>query len=255
MTAIRDYFYVKRRERTPYILIILWVSAMIALPIMRWVYGETIMPTAVTIALVLQLIAVCAVLINTWSMTRTLMVVGVIVVGTWIAEYVGSSTGFPFGSYYYTDLLQPQIGHVPIIVPIAWFMMLPSSWAIAESIVGRNRPIVYIVIGTLAMTAWDLFLDPQMVAWGFWVWEGGGAYFGIPLVNYAGWLLTAGVLTVVLRPYRWELPVRPLITIYAVVWFLQTVGLAVFWGQVGPALFGSLAMGYLLFRAIKAQST
>ena len=43
------------------------------------------------------------------------------------------------------------------------------------------------------MTAWDLAMDPMMVAGGHWVWEQPGAYFGIPLQNYWGWWLTTFV--------------------------------------------------------------
>ena len=40
------------------------------------------------------------------------------------------------------------------------------------------------------MTAWDVIMDPIMVAGGNWVWDVKGAYFGIPLQNYWGWWLT-----------------------------------------------------------------
>jgi lycopene beta-cyclase len=107
-----------------------------------------------------------------------------------------------------------------------------------------------VAASSAAITAWDLFLDPQMVNWGFWEWELDGAYFGIPLSNYAGWLLTGAVVTLMVRPWRFALPLEPLLVVYAVVWFLQTVGLAVFWGQPGPALVGSLVMGGMLYRAV-----
>jgi uncharacterized membrane protein len=46
-------------------------------------------------------------------------------------------------------------------------------------------------VGGLAMTAWDLVMDPVMVASGHWVWDGlNGAYHGIPLQNFWGWWLT-----------------------------------------------------------------
>ena len=43
------------------------------------------------------------------------------------------------------------------------------------------------------MTAWDLVMDPMMVAGGHWVWEVEGAYFGVPLQNFWGWWLTTFV--------------------------------------------------------------
>lgn len=47
-----------------------------------------------------------------------------------------------------------------------------------------------------------------MVAWGYWVWENPGLYFGIPLVSFAGWLLALALLTWVARLLR--PPVTPL---------------------------------------------
>jgi putative membrane protein len=44
------------------------------------------------------------------------------------------------------------------------------------------------------MTAWDLVMDPLMVAANHWVWEIDGAYFGVPLQNFLGWFLTALVI-------------------------------------------------------------
>jgi len=46
------------------------------------------------------------------------------------------------------------------------------------------------LVAAMVMTAWDTVMDPGMAAAGNWVWERGGAYFGVPLRNYAGWLLT-----------------------------------------------------------------
>ena len=44
----------------------------------------------------------------------------------WTAEAIGSKTGFPFGAYHYTDRLQPQLLGVPLLIPLAWLMMLPA---------------------------------------------------------------------------------------------------------------------------------
>jgi putative membrane protein len=54
--------------------------------------------------------------------------------------------------------------------------------------------IVVAVIASMVMTAWDTVMDPEMAAAGNWVWETGGPYFGVPLRNYFGWLLTTVVV-------------------------------------------------------------
>jgi uncharacterized membrane protein len=62
-----------------------------------------------------------------------------------------------------------------------------------------RRPWATVLVGAAALTAWDLFLDPQMVEEGYWTWPGGGPYRDIPLSNYAGWFATAAVVMVLLR--------------------------------------------------------
>ena len=47
------------------------------------------------------------------------------------------------------------------------------------------------------MTAWDLSLDPLMVASGHWVWDVKGVYFGVPLQNFWGWWLTAFIVFII----------------------------------------------------------
>lgn len=237
-----------RTSWAQYSLFAIWILAMIALPIMKWNFGVTIIPGAVTLALMAQFLAVLAALLNHIGPSRTLQSFVIVAAATWGIEFIGSSTGFPFGVYSYTNALQPQIGHVPLLIPMAWFMMLPAAWAIASMLAGKNR-LLYVLISAGAITAWDLFLDPQMVEWSFWTWARDGGYFGIPWSNYAGWLLTGVVVTLLVRPYRFELPVGKLLLIYGIVWFLQTFGQAFFWGQPGPAAVGGIVMGTFLLAA------
>ncbi len=114
-------------------------------------------------------------------------------------ECIGVATGKVYGPYHYTGLLGPKfLGLVPLIIPAAWFMMTYPSFVIATRLVPAQwhkalRLVGIAAIGALAMTAWDLVMDPLMVAGGYWVWETKGAYFGVPLQNYWGWWLTTFV--------------------------------------------------------------
>ena len=170
---------------------------------------------------------------------------------TWGAEFIGHNTGLPFGEYSYTSSLQPQIAGVPLLIPVAWFMLLPSSWVMAQLIVGeRNsvfKHIAFILVSALALTVWDLFLDPQMVAWGFWEWANPSGYFGIPYINYFGWFLVSALVTFVVRPPK--LDTFPFALIYGIVWFLQMIGQGVIWQQIGPAIVGTIAMGSIMLVA------
>jgi putative membrane protein len=169
-------------DRSVVLLIIAWVLAMISLPILRWGLGESALPIGISVGVLLQLMLVLAILLWTWGGRRTALVVAVIVVCAWLVEYIGHTTGFPFGGYAYTERLQPQVGGVPLLIPLAWLMMLPPSWAVAGRRAGRAAQgrLAFVIVSALAFTAWDLFLDPQMVGWNLWVWTPPSSYFGIP---------------------------------------------------------------------------
>jgi putative membrane protein len=106
------------------------------------------------------------------------------------AEWIGVRSGVPFGEYAYTALLRPQPGGVPVIVAVAWGGMGLAAHAVATAIVpdgGLKRCLA----GALALTAWDLFLDPQMLRLGLWRWADEGPYRGVPISNFAGWLVVS----------------------------------------------------------------
>jgi|GEM_PF-1497531 len=140
-------------------------------------------------------------------------------------EYLGSAYGFVFGRYSYTNRLGPlAFGQVPVLIPVAWFMMLYPAWAVgglfASALQLREksgqwvrRPVgdtatgardyhaatvlaglARVCVAALAMTAWDLSLDPRMTADGAWVWHTAGPYFGIPLTNFVGWFVTSALI-------------------------------------------------------------
>jgi putative membrane protein len=111
-------------------------------------------------------------------------------------EEIGVRTGLIYGPYHYSDMLGSKLGHVPILIPLAWFMMIYPSWMLARALLSgiERRGAAGLAGGALVaamvMTAWDTVMDPGMSAAGNWIWEEGGAYFGVPLQNYFGWLLT-----------------------------------------------------------------
>ena len=128
------------------------------------------------------------------ALTLLVLVIGV----SLLFESVGVATGWVYGPYHYTTKLGPKfLGLVPYLIPLTWFMMSYPSFVIADRLVapaGRGRRgwrlLAVAAVGGLVMTAWDLIMDPIMVAGGHWVWDTDGAYFGIPLQNFWGWWLT-----------------------------------------------------------------
>jgi putative membrane protein len=225
---------------------------MISIPIIRWVVGDAVLHWGVIAGVILQAAAVLVVLQGAWGTRETLRVAAIVIPLSWLVERVGSTTGIPFGDYDYTDALAPLLGGVPLVIPIAWLMMLPAAWAVAAVITGGTRGWRFVVVSALAFTAWDLFLDPQMVGWGYWVWEQPGGYFGIPWINFFGWFVSSALITFAVRPKL--PPLGPLLAIYTITWFLQSVGQAFFWNMPGPAAVGFVVMGAFVVLSLKGYS-
>lgn len=245
-----EAFNAIRYPRSTIVPLVLWVLTMITLPILGWILGEGYLIRGMAFGVIMQAAAVLVILFYAWGWVRTLKTFAIVIVLSYLAEFLGSSTGIPFGKYHYTGLLQPQLAGVPLLIPLAWMMMLPPAWAIAKTILGESRPRwAFVLLSALAFTAWDLFLDPQMVGWGFWVWETPGAYFGIPLSNYLGWIVVSAIITLAVNPK--DLPVGPLSLVYVLTWLLQTIGQGIFWSQPGPAVVGFIGCGIFVWLAWK----
>jgi lycopene beta-cyclase len=278
-----EAFKALRYPRSTLTPLILWVLTMLSLPLLGWILGEGYLLRGMSVGVLMQSAAVLVILYNAWGLARTLKTFAIVTVLSYLAELLGSSTGVPFGKYHYTDILQPQIAGVPLLIPLAWMMMLPPAWAIAEIILSKTinhkgqqghevpqrktlgfpswdflsaRPafsgegvVKKILLSALAFTAWDLFLDPQMVGWDFWRWEVPGQYFGIPLSNYLGWIIVSALITLAANPK--DLPVGPLALVYVLTWLLQTLGQGIFWSQPGPAVVGFIGSGIFVFLAWK----
>ena len=132
------------------------------------------------------------------------------VVISYIMEEVGVRTGLVFGPYHYSDMLGSKFGNVPLLIPLGWFMMIYPSWVVGNALlsgVDLRRPVgavVLALVAALAMTGWDMVMDPPMVAHGNWIWEQGGPYFGVPLHNYFGWVLTTFLVYLAFAATDWS---------------------------------------------------
>lgn len=133
------------------------------------------------------------------------------------AELLGTSVSLPFGDYSYSGLLGYRIsGLVPFPIPLSWFYMLVGALAIVARLSAAddtNRSRWWWALGAgLLMVAWDVSMDPAMVKTGHWLWGSGAvfreaglpawlvafftadAFYGMPLSNWFGWLLTATLI-------------------------------------------------------------
>ncbi|HVZ84399.1 MAG TPA: carotenoid biosynthesis protein [Terracidiphilus sp.] len=140
-----------------------------------------------------------------------------------VIENIGVVTGFPFGHYYFVELMGPKLFHVPVLLGLAYIGMAYVSWVLACAI-ACSHWIATPFLAACIMTAWDLAQDPvwATVLHG-WVWRDGGAWFGVPLTNYLGWLGTVFFIYVLFathlrhqpRAVGTSAPVFPAVLFYA----------------------------------------
>ncbi|GGG20749.1 carotenoid biosynthesis protein [Paenibacillus abyssi] len=126
-----------------------------------------------------------------------LLLVGVI---TFVVEWIGTISGYPFGIYEYTDTLRFWQDGVPLAIGFAWIGVVGNAVLLSAA---RSRLGRALQVGALAL-AFDLILDPVAYAREFWIWNDPnvlGAYYGIPLQNFVSWFMLAALLSL-LFPLR-----------------------------------------------------
>jgi len=104
-------------------------------------------------------------------------------------ELLGVRTGFPFGSYEYTDRLGLLVTGVPAAIGVAWYCTVVNGWRIVGRLVSTRRPErpLLVALGTGMMTlGLDVALEPMAgFVEKYWVWSGGF----VPLQNYLSWFM------------------------------------------------------------------
>lgn len=171
-----------------------------------------------------------------------------------VAEALGVHTGVPFGSYTYRGSLGPSVVGVPVVIPLAWLMMAYPAAVLGQRIASSTPGAVLVSAGALA--AWDLFLDPQMVAAGYWEWhQSGPALAGIPVTNYLGWTATAMVIQgIVLPGMPGPTDDRVPIALYTWTWVGSIVAHMFFLDLPLAAAIGGLGMGIVVLALARTRT-
>jgi putative membrane protein len=132
------------------------------------------------------------------------------VVVTNLFENLSIVTGFPFGAYHHPAAMGPRIWHVPIIVgpifAVAGYLAWQLAGILLGDVFGTPRAGVALarpVIAAFVTTSWDLCVDAiGGTVNRDWVWADGGAWFGVPWLNFLGWMLTMWVIFQLFALYR-----------------------------------------------------
>lgn len=127
-----------------------------------------------------------------------------VIVSTITIEWLGVQYGLFFGHYFYNPDFGLYIAGIPFTIGTAWLMVVATTHALAKPITMRIRQpllqlVSYSLLGAVAAVVMDLILDPVAAnIKEYWVWDGDGFYYGIPMSNFIGWFFIALTLHIIL---------------------------------------------------------
>jgi uncharacterized membrane protein len=121
-----------------------------------------------------------------------------------VAELSSTRVGVPFGLYHYTGATAGAelfVSNVPFFSPLSFPFLAYASCCLAGRVLGpawagsRAGRLRMVALSGALMALLDVVIDPLAVRGGHWFlghlfsYPEGGIYFGVPLSNFAGWLL------------------------------------------------------------------
>ena len=157
-----------------------------------------------------------------WKRTLTFTVMAYLI--AYASEWLSINTGFPYGWYYYIDTTRHQelwIGGVPFFDSFSYVFLTYCSYSTALFILSPlkswrwnlvtletrriRRSFSVLILGAFLQTFLDIVIDPVTLQGSRWFlgqiygYQNEGVHFGVPLSNYAGWLLTSLILVAVFQ--------------------------------------------------------
>ena len=152
-----------------------------------------------------------------WRKTLAFTIAGYLIAFT--SEKLSITTGFPYGWYYYIDDTSHRelwVWGVPFFDSLSYVFLTYCSYTTALLILSplatkgmdlitlETRAIRHswaaLVLGAFLQTFLDIIIDPVALQGNRWFlgqiygYYEAGLHFGVPISNYAGWLLTSFVL-------------------------------------------------------------
>ena len=152
-----------------------------------------------TSSVIIALSALVTALSEARAVGSTRAMIGLIVLSLLLfsIEYLGVTTGVPFGRYTYTSSLGGAVAGVPAAIAFAWYSTVVNAWRISRGLSAARRASWLLVPASAAILtlSLDLALEPMASrVTRYWLWE----QESIPLQNYASWMVFAFVASLAL---------------------------------------------------------
>lgn len=147
--------------------------------------------------LFVQALVTFLVLAEITSRSKAILASFIILILALLIEGVGVQSGFPFGSYSYTNILSPILpGGVPLAIGFAWMTLSINSFLIVKYFFKSSSPYFVIFFSGILISFIDVLLEPfASFINNYWVWENGL----IPFQNYLSWFIIGVVFSYILE--------------------------------------------------------
>jgi putative membrane protein len=154
-------------------------------------------PLAAAIAIVLFALPSFVGLIRQKGFVKALIAVAVISLVILGTQALAIQFNYPFGDFGFGDALGYKLlGIVPWTVAFAYTPIVLAIFWLASKL---TRNAGRVLLGGFFLAAANVVLDPALAFMGLRSWENGGPFFGVPVINFAGWFVCGLILTWILH--------------------------------------------------------
>lgn len=145
----------------------------------------------------LYLLTVAVMLLSSYKVNMRRMLTFMTIASLGFAvEVLGVSTGFPFGTYWYGNVMGPKVWGVPLAIGANWGVLVVAAAGIMKN--WRANNFIKGILGATILLGFDLFMEPVAVKYGWWIWEN----VSVPWTNYAAWWVIAFALIQI--EFKWH---------------------------------------------------
>jgi len=171
-------------------------------------------------------------------------------------ETIGLHTGFPYSSFEYVAEFGYRLFETtPWTVFVAWSPLVIGAYALSHRWFQKSWSRLLVYLGLLV--SFDLVLDPGAVAQGLWEYSGGGAWYGVPIENFLGWIFSGVIAYGIIQLMTRNVPQQKF-NFYLIIPALATLalwsGVTFGYGIILPAVTGILLLIIILYGIHKKPS-
>ena len=141
----------------------------------------------------------------------------IVIVVSFIVEYLGVNSGLIFGEYEYGEALGLKIGNTPVMIGILWFILIYSIGIMINK--WSSSILIKSLIGATFMVLIDIFIEPVATELGFWNW----LQDVIPIQNYFAWFVVSLIFFILffLLPFKRKNPVASTVYLTQLLFFIS----------------------------------